>query len=141
MNRSEFSYYLNARRENFYLTKEVLEDKITGNKGYLPRTLFERVVLQHQLRKEHAVHALTETSKNIIINLFKLSISKYSEIRIKAQYILMENLKDFPNAYQILILHITEILGRDTEVHHAAYNVSNLDACKNVQCYINVLNV
>lgn len=126
MNKSEFSYYLNLRRENFYTTKEVLEDKITGNKGYLPRTLLERVFLQHALRKEHAVRALTETSKNIILSLFKLSTSHYSEIRIKAQYILTENLKDFPNAYQILIPHIVEVLGKDTEVHRAAYNVSNL---------------
>lgn len=101
-----------------------MEDKLTGNKGYLPYYLMQRVSLQHELRKAHTTRAMTQTSQDIILNLFKLSISQYSRIRMKAQSVLSEITKDFPNAYQTLIPHMIEVLQRDTEVHHDAYKVS-----------------
>lgn len=118
-----------------------MEDKVTGNKGYVPEFLYERVVLQHELRKEQAVHTLTETSKDIILNLFKLCISQYSRVRMQAQNIMWGSLTHFPNGYQILIPHITEVLGRDTEIHHDAFKVSNLIFERNIQTSTNVLNV
>ncbi|OXU20844.1 hypothetical protein TSAR_014413 [Trichomalopsis sarcophagae] len=116
-----YSIRLGFKRRQFLTTKKMIENKLTGNRGYLPQLLMERVSIQHELRRINAVRAFTPTSQNIMLNLFKLSISKYSRIRSSAQIALSEIINDFPNAYQALVPHIVKVLQQDTEVHHDAY--------------------
>lgn len=119
-----YSLGLSFKRQQFLATKKIMEDKLTGDRGYIPQFLMERVAIQHELRKTNATRAFTPTSQDIMLNLFKLSISKYSRIRISAQIALSSIINDFPNAYQTLIPHIVDVLQQDTEVHHDAHKVS-----------------
>ena len=113
----------NTRRQNFQVAKKIVENKLIGNKGYLPELLLERTAIQHELRTINIINTFTETSKNIILNLFELSISQYTQIRVESQKVISAIFNDFPNAYQTIIPCIMEVLKRDTEVHHDAYKV------------------
>ncbi|XP_058802846.1 proteasome activator complex subunit 4A-like [Phymastichus coffea] len=121
MNRAKALINLNSHRRYFRAQKASLENKITGDKGYFPTILLTRVEIQHALRNVQSARSFTATSKNIVMNLFKLSISQYSAIRSLAQTILLDVMNDYPNAYQFITDEIIEVFDRDTETHHDAY--------------------
>lgn len=88
-----------------------------------------RVSGQHQIRRMCGTPVFTETHKTILMNIMKLSTSRYSRIRSKAQDVIQIALGYFPNAYPILLPYIVEILQRDPTAHHDAYKVSFYQAC------------
>jgi proteasome activator subunit 4 len=103
---------------------KVVENKMTGNNGWLPILILERANLQHQKRKVCTTPVFTKTHQTILINVLKLCTSQYSVIRLRAQETIQLALGYFPNAYIVLTPIITEILERDPIVHHSAYKVS-----------------
>lgn len=108
----------------YNISKKVVENKLTGNLGWFPTIILTRAHSQHFIRKMCTVPVFTETHKKILMCVFKLSISQYSKIRIRAQETIQIALSIFPNAYLILMPHIIEILHRNPTEHHDAYKVS-----------------
>lgn len=99
---------------------------MTGSFGWFPTLVLSRVNSQHRMRKLCTTSVLTETHKNILLQLLKLSTSQYCIIRIMAQQSLGVALSYFPNAYTVLTPHIVEILELDPMDHHDAYKVSTI---------------
>lgn len=110
-----------AQHKAFQLTKRVFEDKLIGNKDRVGPLILERCDIQHELRTFAQSVALTETHKRIMLELFTLAISRYANVRSKAQASLFSVLKNFPYSYTFLVPSLLDILAKDTEKHHDAY--------------------
>lgn len=111
-----------GRRKNFQIGKRMFEDKLVGNKGRMGPLVLERCDIQHETRVLYQSVAPTETHKRIMLELFTLAISRYADVRLKAQSSLFSALKYFPYSYMFIVPRVVEILAKDTEEHH--------DACK-----------
>lgn len=72
--------------KNFHMVKKVLEDRLHQNKSHLRYTLIDRVMLHQEFRNESRTCSFTETHKQIILDLFELSVSHYSEVSSNNQY-------------------------------------------------------
>ncbi|KAK5647619.1 hypothetical protein RI129_002511 [Pyrocoelia pectoralis] len=107
--------------KNFHMVKKVLEDRLHQNKSHLRYTLIDRIMLQHEFRNESRTCTFTETHKQIIEDLFELSVSHYSEVRITAQKKLFATLSTFLYSYQVIIPHIKNILQLDPSIHHEKF--------------------
>ncbi|XP_016837530.1 proteasome activator complex subunit 4 [Nasonia vitripennis] len=105
----------------YSVSKNVLDNEMTGNFAWFPTLVLARVNSQHRMRKYCTTAVLTETHKNILLQLLKLSTSQYCIIRIMAQQSLNAALSYFPNAYLVLTPYIIEILKLDPTEHHDAY--------------------
>lgn len=112
-----------GRRKNFHLVKNMFDDKLVGNKGRMGLLILERCDIQHEGRLLLQSIALTETHKRIILELFTLAISRYADVRSKAQSSIFSAIRYFPYPFTFLVSRITEILAKDTEEHHDAYKV------------------
>lgn len=78
------------RSKNFRMAKKLFEDKVMGQKRHLRQLLVDRVMLQHELLQEKSVTIFTETHQMILLNLFNLSTSHYSEVNIIILIILLK---------------------------------------------------
>ncbi|KAF5303620.1 hypothetical protein FQA39_LY09867 [Lamprigera yunnana] len=107
--------------KNFHLVKTVLEDKLHQNKSHLRYTLIDRTMLQHEFRNESRTCTFTATCKQIIEDLFELSVSHYSEVRITAQKKLFALFMTFPHGYITVIPKIKDILQLDPTEHHEKF--------------------
>ncbi|KAF5308174.1 hypothetical protein FQR65_LT06354 [Abscondita terminalis] len=107
--------------KNFHVVKKVLEDRLHQNKSHLRYTLVDRIMLQHEFRNESRTCTFTDTHKQIIEDLFELSVSHYSEVRITAQKKLFSTLLTFLYSYQVIIPHITKILQLDPSEHREKF--------------------
>lgn len=96
---------------------------MTGDSGWFPSLIITRVNAQHIIRKACTVLQFTETHKNIILQLLKLSTSRYSKIRIHAQDTIQIALGIFPYAYKFFVPYIIEYLSLDPVENHDAYKV------------------
>lgn len=67
--------------KSFHITKKLLEDRLHQKKLHLRSVLIDRVVLQQEFRVESRNCSFTETHKQILLDLFDLSISRYSEVK------------------------------------------------------------
>ncbi|XP_012226473.1 proteasome activator complex subunit 4B-like [Linepithema humile] len=110
-----------ARRKNFQVAKRMFEDKLLKNKGRVGPIILERCDTQYVLRQVLQSNVLTETHKRIILELFTLAVSRYADVRSKAQSGLFSVFKFFPFSHKLIIPHVIDILAKDTEKHHDAY--------------------
>lgn len=128
------------RRKSFLVIKKTFEDRLVGNKSHIASVIMDRCDIQHELRLIAQSVALTETHKRIILELFTLAVSRYANVRSKAQVSLFSVFKSFPYSYTLIMPHLIDILGRDTEEHHDAYKVTLKATYKcRVQIVINYL--
>ncbi|KYB26764.1 proteasome activator complex subunit 4 [Tribolium castaneum] len=107
--------------KNFHLVKKLLEDRLHQNKLHLRHILINRVMLQQEFRIESRSCSFTETHKQILLDLFELSVSRYSEVRISAQSKLFSVVSYFPYSYTVLTSRIFEILKLNSEEHHEKF--------------------
>lgn len=111
------------RRKTFQIAKRIFEDKLVGNKNRMGPLILERCDIQHEYRLLAQSVALTETHKRIMLELFTLAISRYADVRSKAQASLFSALKNFPYSYTFIVPCLIDILAKDTEEYHDAYKV------------------
>ncbi|XP_032665023.1 proteasome activator complex subunit 4-like isoform X2 [Odontomachus brunneus] len=109
------------RRKNFQAAKKMFEDKLVENKCRIGPIILERCDIQHEARLLSQSVALTETHKRIMLELFTLAISRYADVRLKAQASLFSALNCFPYSFTFIVPHLIDILAKDTEKHHDAY--------------------
>lgn len=113
-----------GRRKGFLLIKKTFEDRLVGNKSHIASVIMDRCDIQHELRLIAQSIALTETHKQIILELFTLAVGRYADVRSKAQTSLFTAFKSFPYSHSLIMPRLIDILGRDTEEHHDAYKVT-----------------
>ncbi|XP_012258033.2 proteasome activator complex subunit 4B-like [Athalia rosae] len=110
-----------VRRKNFMLCKQVTEDKLKGKQRHMRTLMVQRAAMQHEIRLLERVVCLTETHKLMLLELLKLSTSRYSEVRSKAQTRLFSAMQCFSYSYALLVPQLVEILSKDSEEHHDAF--------------------
>ncbi|XP_029164235.1 proteasome activator complex subunit 4B-like isoform X2 [Nylanderia fulva] len=109
------------RRRTFQVAKRIFEDKLMGNKNRMGPLILERCDIQHEYRQLTQLVMLTETHKQIMFELFTLAISRYGDVRSKAQDGLFSAFKNFPYSSKLIVPRLIDILAKDTEEHHDAY--------------------
>lgn len=114
------------RRKNFQVAKKMFEDKLLENKCRMGPIILERCDMQHEARLLSKSVPLTETHKRIMLELFTLAISRYADVRSKAQTSLSYALQYFPCSFMVIMPRLIEVLAKDTEEHHDAYKVTKL---------------
>lgn len=66
--------------KSFQMAKRLIEDRLHKNKLHIRHVLIERVMLQQEFRNESRNCSFTATHKNILLNLFDLSVCRYSDV-------------------------------------------------------------
>lgn len=127
------------RRKTFQVAKKIFEDKLTGNKDRMGPLILERCDIQHEFRMLTQSIAVTETHKRIMLELFTLAISRYADVRMKAQSSLFSAFKNFRYCHTFILRHVIDILEKDTEKYHDAYKVNNNSFVKNTNCHIRII--
>ncbi|XP_056636067.1 proteasome activator complex subunit 4-like [Diorhabda sublineata] len=107
--------------KSFHMTKKLLEDRLHQKKLHLRHLLIDRVMLQQEFRIESRNCSFTETHRMLMLDLFELSTSRYSEVRVAAQAKLFSIVSYFPYSYSVLTEKITEILQMDSEKNHEKF--------------------
>jgi proteasome activator subunit 4 len=107
--------------KNFHMVKKLLEDRLHQNKLHLRHVLINRVMLQQEFRTESRSCSFTETHKQILLDLFELSVCRYSEVRITAQCKVFAVVSYFPYSYTVLTPRMFEILKLNSEEHHEKF--------------------
>ncbi|XP_074661309.1 proteasome activator complex subunit 4A-like [Tubulanus polymorphus] len=108
-----------ARWKNFHMAKKATEDKIRGKKKHLRAMVVDRCLLQHELRiLNKNAKVMTELHRELFVNLFLLSTSRYSEVRKRAQSTLALAIEKFAYSYKVIIGDILKCLSDNQEVEH-----------------------
>lgn len=66
--------------KNFHVIKKLLEDRLRGGKLHLRELLIDRIMLHQEFRTESRSFSFTETHRQILQNVYQLSVSHYSEV-------------------------------------------------------------
>uniref|UniRef100_UPI0037E980D1 proteasome activator complex subunit 4B-like n=1 Tax=Semicossyphus pulcher TaxID=241346 RepID=UPI0037E980D1 len=100
-----------SRWKSFTLVKKSMENRLLGKKQHIRALLIDRVLLQHEMRKlvvdgsEYKV-----VHQELLCNLLLLSTSTYSQVRSRAQNVLMAALGTFSFSYRDVIPRILQLL-------------------------------
>lgn len=107
--------------KSFHMSKRLLEDRLHQKKLHLRHVLINRVLLQQEFRLESRNCSFTNTHKQILLDLFALSVSRYSKNRAAAQSKLFTIISTFPYSYTVLMEPIKHILQLDSKVYHEEF--------------------
>lgn len=107
--------------KSFHMVKKCSEDRLHMNKMHLRHILVDRVMLHQEFRNESRSCTFTETHRQIILDLFELGVSRYSDVRVLAQAKLHSAVSHFPYSYTILTPRFREILKLDSIQHHEKF--------------------
>lgn len=83
--------------------------------------LIERVVLHQMFRSESRNGTFTATHRQIVLDLFELAVSRYSEVRILAQAKLFTAISSFAYSYTVLTGRLKEILQMNSVENHEKF--------------------
>lgn len=64
-----------------HLVKKYLEDRLHQHRKHLRFIIIDRAMLQQEIRNQYRTCSFTATHKQILLDLFELSTSHYSEVR------------------------------------------------------------
>ncbi|XP_011482882.1 proteasome activator complex subunit 4 isoform X2 [Oryzias latipes] len=103
-----------SRWKSFNLVKKSMENRLHGRKQHIRALLIDRVMLQHELRKltmegcqYRSIH------QELMRGLLRLSTSRYSQVRSRAQSVLFTALGTYNFCCRDLIPHVLEFLNPD----------------------------
>ncbi|XP_033974849.1 proteasome activator complex subunit 4B-like [Trematomus bernacchii] len=100
-----------SRWKSFTLVKKSMENRLHGKKQNIRALLIDRVLLQHEMRKlvvEGSVYKVVH--QELLCDLLLLSTSTYSQVRSRAQHVLISAVGTFSFAYRDLIPRILQLL-------------------------------
>uniref|UniRef100_A0A3P8U275 Uncharacterized protein n=1 Tax=Amphiprion percula TaxID=161767 RepID=A0A3P8U275_AMPPE len=100
-----------SRWKSFTLVKKSMENRLHGKKQHIRALLIDRVLLQHEMRKlvvEGSEYKVVH--QELLCDLLLLSTSTYSQVRSRAQNVLMAALGTFSFSYRDLIPRILQLL-------------------------------
>ncbi|TRY93382.1 hypothetical protein DNTS_032873 [Danionella cerebrum] len=100
-----------ARWKSFSLMKKSMENKLHGSKQHIRALLIDRVMLQHELRNLTVEGwSYRSVHKDLINDLLRLSTSRYSQVRSRAQNVLFASLATYNFCCRDLIPAVLEFL-------------------------------
>uniref|UniRef100_A0A3Q0QYT3 Uncharacterized protein n=1 Tax=Amphilophus citrinellus TaxID=61819 RepID=A0A3Q0QYT3_AMPCI len=100
-----------SRWKSFTLVKKSMENRLLGKKQHIRALLIDRVLLQHEMRKmvvEGSEYKVVH--QELLCDLLLLSTSTYSQVRSRAQNVLMAALGTYSFSYRDLIPRILQLL-------------------------------
>ncbi|KAM9425985.1 proteasome activator complex subunit 4B [Pholidichthys leucotaenia] len=100
-----------SRWKSFTLIKKSMENRLLGKKQHIRALLIDRVLLQHEMRKlvvEGSEYKVVH--QELLCDLLLLSTSMYSQVRSRAQNVLMTAMGTFSFSYRDLIPQILQLL-------------------------------
>nr|XP_046233652.1 proteasome activator complex subunit 4B-like [Scatophagus argus] len=100
-----------SRWKSFTLVKKSMEDRLHGKKQHIRALLIDRVLLQHEMRKlvvEGSEYKVVH--HELLSDLLLLSTSTYSQVRSRAQNVLIATLGTYSFSYRDLIPRILQLL-------------------------------
>ncbi|XP_071454240.1 proteasome activator complex subunit 4-like [Hetaerina americana] len=110
--------------KGFRNEKKVLEERLVRGKRHPRALLIERTMLQHEARVQAACSSsspLTQTHQRLMLHLFTLATSHYSEVRCRAQSVLATSLQYFYYSYTIIMPELLKILKEDSNINHERF--------------------
>uniref|UniRef100_A0A8D8S251 Proteasome activator complex subunit 4 n=1 Tax=Cacopsylla melanoneura TaxID=428564 RepID=A0A8D8S251_9HEMI len=107
--------------KGFHYLKKHLENRLIGQKSHIRTVLISRILLHHQTRQNTCCVLMTRSHEQVLHNLFTLSTSHYTEVRIKAQQKLFQLLESLPFSYFSLVPHIIDNLKKDPNTNHELF--------------------
>lgn len=89
-----------VHQKNYHIFKKILGSNLIGRKSDVRAVVVDRVHLQYELGVLENGYStlLTESSRGALTDLFKLAVSRYSEVRRKAQGVLNFMIRQNPFA-------------------------------------------
>lgn len=100
------------------------EHKLTKKKRDIRAVVATRVLVQQDLRDECVVPLFTPTHKLIMLNLLKLSTSKYAIVRALAQSKLFTMFNTYNFSNRLILKDIMVYLKLDPNANHDAFKGS-----------------
>ncbi|XP_028331301.1 proteasome activator complex subunit 4B [Gouania willdenowi] len=100
-----------SRWKSFTLVKKSMENRLHGKKQHIRALLIDRVLLQHEMRKlvvEGSEYKVIH--QELLCDLLLLSTSTYSQVRSRAQTVLMSAMGTYCFSYRDLIPRIVHLL-------------------------------
>ncbi|KAG9509020.1 Proteasome activator complex subunit 4, partial [Fragariocoptes setiger] len=95
-----------------------MDNKLLGSKRHIRLILVERVVLQHRnMMYNRGSPFFTELHQRVFEDMFKLSISHYSDVRIIAQESIHQLLQVYPHFETVLVPRLSASL-KEPEIEH-----------------------
>ncbi|PIK56150.1 putative proteasome activator complex subunit 4 isoform X2 [Apostichopus japonicus] len=108
-----------ARKKSHSLQKSTFQDKLHGKKKHVRALLIERVYLQHQMRQgKFSTNNYSELDRVVMKDLLQLSISRYSEVRKKAQDVFFNCQELSINSKREMMSLILPSLKEDPDIPH-----------------------
>ncbi|KAJ8044540.1 Proteasome activator complex subunit 4 [Holothuria leucospilota] len=110
---------IDARRKSHMLQKSTFQDRLHRKKKHVRALLIERVYLQHQIRQgKFSTSPFTELDRVVLKDLLQLSISRYSEVRKKAQEVFFNCQELALNSKKEMLSLILPNLKEDPNIPH-----------------------
>uniref|UniRef100_A0A669AYM5 Proteasome activator Blm10 mid region domain-containing protein n=1 Tax=Oreochromis niloticus TaxID=8128 RepID=A0A669AYM5_ORENI len=100
-----------SRWKSFTLVKKSMENRLLGKKQHIRALLIDRILLQHEMRKmvvEGSEYKVVH--RDLLCDLLLLSTSTYSQVRSRAQNVLIAALGTYSFSYRDLIPRILQLL-------------------------------
>ncbi|CAI5658584.1 unnamed protein product [Oreochromis niloticus] len=100
-----------SRWKSFTLVKKSMENRLLGKKQHIRALLVDRILLQHEMRKmvvEGSEYKVVH--RDLLCDLLLLSTSTYSQVRSRAQNVLIAALGTYSFSYRDLIPRILQLL-------------------------------
>ncbi|KAK7918864.1 hypothetical protein WMY93_010148 [Mugilogobius chulae] len=101
-----------SRWKSFTLVKKSMENRLLGKKRHIRALLIDRVLLQHEMRKLVVEGCeFKKVHQDLLCDLMLLSTSTYSQVRSRAQSVLMTALGTYSFSYRDFIPRVLQLLG------------------------------
>uniref|UniRef100_A0A3B5LHN2 Proteasome activator Blm10 mid region domain-containing protein n=1 Tax=Xiphophorus couchianus TaxID=32473 RepID=A0A3B5LHN2_9TELE len=100
-----------SRWKSFSLVKKSMENRLLGKKQHIRALLIDRVLLQHEMRKlvvEGSEYKVVH--QELLCDLLLLSTSTYSQVRSRAQSVLMTAMGTYSFSYRDMIPRMLQLL-------------------------------
>ncbi|XP_038138502.1 proteasome activator complex subunit 4B [Cyprinodon tularosa] len=100
-----------SRWKSFTLVKKSMENRLLGKKQHIRALLIDRVLLQHEMRKlvvEGSEYKVVH--QELLCDLLLLSTSTYSQVRSRAQCVLMAAIGTYSFSYRDMIPRMLQLL-------------------------------
>ncbi|KAK5608897.1 Proteasome activator complex subunit 4B [Crenichthys baileyi] len=100
-----------SRWKSFTLVKKSMENRLVGKKQHIRPLLIDRVLLQHEMRKlvvEGSEYKVVH--QELLCDLLLLSTSTYSQVRSRAQSVLMTAMGTYSFSYRDMIPRMLQLL-------------------------------
>ena len=110
-----------AQMKGFHISRAFQQHKLTKKKRDIRAVVSTRVLVQQDLRDESIVPLFTKTHKLIMLNLLKLSTSKYAIIRSLAQTKLYAMFNTYCFSDRTILKDIAAFLKLNPNEHHDAF--------------------